>query len=113
MDRVFSYFLDEYSKGRTPNPDVLCNREIKFGPFLEYARNMGADYIATGHYAKLVDGQLYKAKDKNKDQTYFLAQLTNEQLSKLILPLEGITKDKVREIAKEAGLITASKKDKT
>ena len=80
LDRVFSYFLDEYSKGRTPNPDVLCNREIKFGPFLEYAKNLGADYIATGHYAKVdrKDGKTYllKAKDDNKDQTYFLNQLS-------------------------------------
>ena len=116
-DKVFQYFLDEYKNGFTPNPDVLCNREIKFGPFLQHAMAIGADKIATGHYAKLVerDGQfyLYKAKDLNKDQSYFLHQLSQEQLSKTIFPLDEIEKPKVREIAKELGLVTATKKDST
>lgn len=117
QDRVFKYFLDMYEKGYTPNPDVLCNREIKFGPFLDKAMQLGADYIATGHYAKKVerDGlcHLYKAKDVNKDQSYFLNQLSQYQLSKVLFPLADITKDKVREIAKEYGLVTAEKKDST
>ena len=102
-ERVFKYFLEEYQKGRTPNPDVLCNREIKFGPFLEFAKKMGADYIATGHYCKKIekDGLHYlcKAKDLNKDQSYFLNQLSQEQLSQVVFPLEDIDKPKVREIA--------------
>ena len=117
LDRVFSYFLDEYSKGRTPNPDVLCNREIKFGPFLEYAKNLGADYIATGHYARVErkDGKTYllKAEDSNKDQTYFLNQLSQEQLKDVLFPIGDITKDKVRAIAEKYGLSTATKKDST
>lgn len=117
LDRVFSYFLDEYSKGRTPNPDVLCNREIKFGPFLEYAKNLGADYIATGHYARVErkDGKTYllKAEDSNKDQTYFLNQLNQEQLKDVLFPIGDIKKDKVREIAEKYGLSTATKKDST
>lgn len=117
LDRVFSYFLDEYSKGRTPNPDVLCNREIKFGPFLEYAKSLGADYIATGHYARVnrKDGKTYllKAEDANKDQTYFLNQLNQEQLKDVLFPLGDICKPKVREIAEKYGLSTAEKKDST
>ena len=116
-ERVFQYFLDEYKNGRTPNPDVLCNREIKFGPFLEFAEKIGADYIATGHYAKKVekDGLFYlqKANDLNKDQSYFLCQLNQHQLSKVLFPLDDIEKPKVREIAKELELITAEKKDST
>lgn len=116
-DRVFKYFLKAYNEGRTPNPDVLCNREIKFGPFLDQAMLLGADYIATGHYAKKVvkDGvsYLYKAHDLNKDQTYFLNQLSQEQLSKVIFPLAEIDKPKVREIAEANGLVTAEKKDST
>ena len=116
-NRVFSYFLEEYSHGFTPNPDVLCNREIKFGPFLEHALAIGADMIATGHYAsvKEKDGvyYLYKASDLNKDQTYFLHQLSQEQLSKTIFPLADIDKPTVRKIADELGLITAKKKDST
>ena len=84
-ERVFSYFLEEYEKGYTPNPDVMCNKEIKFGPFLEHAMRLGADYIATGHYCKRVDRDgkvyLYKSHDKNKDQTYFLNQLNQDQLN--------------------------------
>ncbi len=116
-ERVFSYFLEEYSKGYTPNPDVMCNKEIKFGPFLKHAMELGADYIATGHYCKRVDKDgkvyLYKSFDKNKDQTYFLNQLNQEQLSKTLFPLAGIDKTEVRKIAKELGLITAEKKDST
>ena len=117
LDRVFSYFLEEYKNGRTPNPDVLCNREIKFGPFLEYAKKLGADYIATGHYAKVekVAGKthLLKAKDDNKDQTYFLNQLSQEQLKDVIFPLADMLKPDVRKIAEKYNLITADKKDST
>lgn len=116
-DRVFTYFLDEYKKGRTPNPDVLCNREIKFGPFLEKAKALGADMIATGHYAKNFqkNGKTYlaKASDLTKDQSYFLNQLSQSQLSSVIFPLADITKKEVREIAKELGFSTAEKKDST
>ena len=116
-DRVFQYFLAEYKAGRTPNPDVLCNREIKFGPFLDKARQLGADMIATGHYCKsfIKDGKTYlaKAKDLSKDQSYFLNQLNQDQLSSVIFPLADIEKTQVREIAKELGLSTAEKKDST
>ena len=116
-DRVFKYFLEEYKKGRTPNPDVLCNREIKFGPFLEQAKKLGADMIATGHYAKKIEkeGNFYlaKASDLNKDQSYFLNQLNQQQLSSVIFPLENIDKPTVRKIAKELELSTAEKKDST
>lgn len=116
MDRVFSYFLDEYKKGRTPNPDVLCNREIKFGPFVDYAKQMGADYVATGHYCDVFHGDdhyLLTARDENKDQTYFLNQVRTEQLSSVLFPLASIPKPKVREIAEKYGLINAKKKDST
>lgn len=117
LDRVFSEFLREYKLGRTPNPDVLCNREIKFGPFLEYAKKLGADYIATGHYAKIEhDGdtsRLLKAKDQNKDQTYFLNQLSQEQLKDVLFPLGDIEKPEVRRIAQKYNLSTAEKKDST
>lgn len=116
-ERVFQYFLDEYEKGYTPNPDVMCNKEIKFGPFLHHAMELGADYIATGHYCKRVDRDgktyLYKSFDKNKDQTYFLNQLNQEQLSKTLFPLADIDKTEVRKIAKKLGLVTAEKKDST
>ncbi len=116
-DRVFEYFLEELKKGRTPNPDVLCNREVKFGPFLEQAKRLGADYIATGHYAKKLekDGKFYlaKADDLNKDQSYFLNQLSQDQLSSVIFPLENIDKPTVRMIAKELELSNAEKKDST
>ncbi len=116
-DRVFKHFLEEYSKGRTPNPDVLCNREIKFGPFLDYAMTLGADYIATGHYCRIdnKDGiyRLLKAEDTNKDQTYFLNQLSQKQLSKVMFPVGDLIKGKVRKIAEENGLVTAEKKDST
>ncbi len=117
MNRVFAYFLDEYKKGRTPNPDVLCNREIKFGPFKEYALKLGADYIATGHYAGILHENethyLLKAKDQNKDQTYFLNQLSQSQLNNVLFPLANLTKPEVRKIAEENGLATAEKKDST
>ena len=117
MDRVFKYFIDEYQKGRTPNPDVLCNREIKFGPFKEYAEKLGADYIATGHYCGILhDGDthyLLKAKDKNKDQTYFLNQVSQKQLENVLFPLSGLEKPEVRKIAEDNGLVTAEKKDST
>lgn len=117
QERVFSYFLDEYSKGFTPNPDVMCNKEIKFGPFLKHALELGADYIATGHYCKRVDRDgkvyLYKSYDKNKDQTYFLNQLNQQQLNKTLFPLADIDKPQVRAIAKKLGLTTAEKKDST
>ena len=116
-ERVFEYFLDEYKKGRTPNPDVLCNREVKFGPFLEQAMKLGADKIATGHYCKKIekDGKYYlaKADDLNKDQSYFLCQLNQDQLKSVVFPLENIDKPKVREIAKRLELSTAEKKDST
>ena len=117
LDRVFKYFVEEYSKGRTPNPDVLCNREIKFGPFLEYAKSLGADYIATGHYAKVEreNGvtRLLKSKDTNKDQTYFLNQLNQEQLKDVLFPLGDMLKPDVRKIAEKYGFSTADKKDST
>ena len=116
-DRVFTYFLEEHKKGRTPNPDVLCNREIKFGPFLEQAKKLGADMIATGHYAKKIekDGKFYlaKAADESKDQSYFLNQLSQSQLASVLFPLADIKKSEVRQIAKELGLSTAEKKDST
>lgn len=117
LDRVFSYFLKEYSCGRTPNPDVLCNREIKFGPFLDYALNMGSEKIATGHYCGVTekDGKFYlcNSKDRNKDQTYFLNQLNQYQLSKTLFPLVDIEKTDVRKLAEKYGLPTAHKKDST
>ena len=116
-ERVFNHFLKEYQSGRTPNPDVLCNREIKFGPFLQNAMNMGADYIATGHYAKIVKEKnqycLYKPKDLDKDQTYFLNQLNQTQLEKTMFPLDGLLKSEVRKIAKDNNIPTAEKKDST
>ncbi len=117
MNRVFEYFLAEYKRGRTPNPDVLCNREIKFAPFKEHALKLGADYIATGHYCAsgVEDGVpvLKKAVDQNKDQTYFLNQVTTAQLDKVMFPLGNIQKPEVRRIAMENDLVTAKKKDST
>src|SRR5699024_10642503 len=117
-DKVFEYFLDEYKKGRTPNPDVMCNKEIKFRAFLDYAIDLGADFVATGHYAQVKrneDGttSMLRGLDNNKDQTYFLNQLSQEQLSKTLFPLGGMQKSEVRRIAEEAGLATAKKKDST
>ena len=112
-DYVFEYFLDELKKGRTPNPDIMCNKYIKFDYFAKEAKRLGADYIATGHYAKMKDGYLCKAKDSNKDQTYFLCEVSGEQLKNVLFPLGDIDKTEVRKIAEEYGLITAHKKDST
>lgn len=117
-DRVFTYFLEEYKKNRTPNPDVMCNKEIKFKAFLDYAMELGADYLATGHYARVERDEngvtkMLRGVDNNKDQTYFLNQLSQEQLSKVMFPLGGMEKSEVRRIAEEAGLATAHKKDST
>ncbi len=116
-DKVFTYFLEQYKKGNTPNPDVLCNREVKFGPFLDFAKKIGADYIATGHYAKKLekDGKCYllKAFDKNKDQSYFLNQLNQQQLKSVLFPLADIDKPTVRSIAEKLNLSNAHKKDST
>ncbi|WP_028124715.1 tRNA 2-thiouridine(34) synthase MnmA [Eremococcus coleocola] len=117
-DRVFEYFLAEYRAGRTPNPDVMCNKEIKFKAFLDYAMDLGADYVAMGHYAQVetdADGtvHLLRGLDDNKDQTYFLSQLSQDQLKKSLFPLGHLQKSQVREIAEKAGLATAKKKDST
>lgn len=118
-ERIVDYMFAEYQRGRTPNPDVLCNREIKFDIFLNAALKLGADYVATGHYARKdeteVNGKkvyrLLAGKDPNKDQSYFLCQLTQAQLSKALFPIGELLKPEVREIAKKAGLATAEKKD--
>jgi tRNA-specific 2-thiouridylase len=116
-DRVFSHFLAEYRAGRTPNPDVLCNREIKFRAFLDYALERGADFIATGHYARIVRAEgrhhLHRARDEDKDQTYFLYLLEQDQLARSLFPLGGLLKSRVRELAREAGLPNHKKKDST
>ena len=98
-DYVFTYFLDELKKGRTPNPDLMCNKYIKFDLFIKEAKKLGADYIATGHYARLKDNKLLRAVDLNKDQTYFLAQLSKEQLKNVLFPIGDIIKPEVRKIA--------------
>lgn len=113
-DRVFTLFLDEYKAGRTPNPDVLCNREIKFKAFLDFAMQLGAEKIATGHFVQTNEaGQLIKGIDPNKEQSYFLYMLHSGQLKKAIFPVGGMTKAQVREIAEQAGLPVAVKKDST
>lgn len=116
-DRVFRCFLDEYAAGRTPNPDILCNSEIKFRAFLDHAVRLGADYIATGHYAgvRQVEGrfELLKAEDGSKDQSYFLYRLDQTQLSKTLFPLAAMRKSEVRHIARMHGFATATKKDST
>ena len=116
-ERVFEYFLDEYRSGRTPNPDVLCNREIKFGVFRDYAKRLGGELLATGHYARVasVDGlpALLKAKDGNKDQSYFLHAVSAEALAETVFPLGDLDKAEVRRIAREQGLAVHDKKDST
>ncbi len=119
-DRVFANFLAEYEAGRTPNPDILCNAEIKFRAFLDHAMGLGADLIATGHYAQVRENplktgsyQLLKADDGSKDQSYFLYRLNQQQLSKTLFPLGTYLKREVREMAREAGLVNADKKDST
>ncbi len=117
--RIINYMFNEYERGRTPNPDILCNREIKFDIFLEIAINLGADYIATGHYCQIEkihndDKEIYRllaGRDKNKDQSYFLCQLNQEQLSKSIFPIGHMKKSEVRDLAKRNNLVTADKKD--
>lgn len=119
-ERIVDYMFSEYEKGRTPNPDILCNREVKFDVFLQTALSLGADKVATGHYARVssfVDErgkeiyQLLAGRDNNKDQSYFLCQLNQNQLSKALFPIGELTKPEVREIAREIGLVTADKKD--
>lgn len=108
---VVDYMVDEYKKGRTPNPDIMCNQEIKFRLFLNACLEDGADLIATGHYANVKNGKLLVAKDKNKDQTYFLYRISKNALQRTLFPLGGLTKPQVRKIAKEQRLITATKKE--
>ena len=110
-DKVVQYMIDAYQQGYTPNPDIMCNQEVKFKLFLEAALADGADYIATGHYAATKQGQLHQAVDKNKDQTYFLYRVTERALQHTLLPLGGYTKPQVRAMATERGLYTAAKKD--
>ncbi len=112
-DYVFTYFLDELKLGRTPNPDIMCNKYIKFDMFAKEAKKLGADYIATGHYARIKDGKLLRAVDDNKDQTYFLSQVSKEQLKNVLFPIGDMIKPDVRKIAEEYDLITAKKKDST
>ena len=109
--KVVDYMVAEYQAGRTPNPDIMCNQEIKFKLFLDTALEDGADYIATGHYARVKDGKLLVGIDKNKDQSYFLYRVNEEALKKTIMPIGEMEKPKVREIAKRLGLATAEKKD--
>lgn len=112
-DDVFTYFLDELKKGRTPNPDLMCNKYIKFDRFIKEAKRLGADYIATGHYAKWENGRLLRGIDDNKDQTYFLAQVSHDQFKDVLFPVGGLTKPEVRSIADKINLPTAKKKDST
>lgn len=117
MEKVFKRFVDDYKAGRTPNPDVLCNREIKFSAFKEFAKEIGADFIATGHYARTenTDGKTYllRSRDENKDQTYFLNQVTGDQLSNVLFPVGNMVKDEVREYAKAHNIAVSEKKDST
>ena len=116
-DRVFEYFLQEYKAGRTPNPDIMCNKEIKFKAFLDYAKILGANYIATGHYARVEHSEngskMLRGVDGNKDQTYFLYTLQQEQLNATLFPVGELEKSEVRRIAEEQGFVTATKKDST
>ncbi|MBR3254329.1 tRNA 2-thiouridine(34) synthase MnmA [Candidatus Saccharibacteria bacterium] len=110
-EKVVEYMLDEFKKGNTPNPDIMCNQEIKFKLFYEKAMECGADYIATGHYARIIDGKLSRAKDENKDQTYFLYRISNEALAHTIFPIGDMLKPDVKRLAKEKGLHNAYKKE--
>ena len=118
-ERIIDYMFEEYSKGNTPNPDILCNREIKFDIFMDIAISLGADYVATGHYSSIIEDksnentiyQLHAASDHLKDQSYFLCQLNQDQLKRIIFPLGNISKSEVRDIARKNNLITAEKKD--
>lgn len=112
-DYVFTYFLEELKKGRTPNPDIMCNKYIKFDMFIKEAKKLGADYIATGHYARIKDGKLLRAVDRNKDQTYFLSEVPKKNFENVLFPIGELKKSEVREIAKKYNLITADKKDST
>ena len=112
-DYVFTYFLDELKKGRTPNPDIMCNKYIKFDLFIKEAKRLGADFIATGHYARKEGDYLLRGIDNNKDQTYFLSQLNKEQLTNVLFPVGNLNKEEVRKIAEEMELSTAKKKDST
>ena len=112
-DYVFTYFLNELEKGRTPNPDIMCNKYIKFDLFIKEAKRLGADLIATGHYARKDGKYLLRGVDSNKDQTYFLSQLNENQLSNVLFPVGDLNKDEVRKIANEIELSTANKKDST
>lgn len=112
-DYVFKYFLNELEAGRTPNPDIMCNKYIKFDLFIKEAKKYNVDYVATGHYAILKDNKLYKALDLNKDQTYFLSQLSKKQLENILFPIGNIDKKEVRKIARDLGLSIADKKDST
>lgn len=112
-DDVFSYFLKELEKGRTPNPDIMCNKYIKFDLFKKEAKKLGADKIATGHYARLKDGRLLRGVDSNKDQTYFLSQVSPEQLKDVLFPIGDLNKSEVRKIAEEAHIPVYNKKDST
>jgi tRNA-specific 2-thiouridylase len=111
QQKVVDYMLDEFKAGRTPNPDIMCNQEVKFKLFLNTALEDGADFVATGHYAKTKDGRLFAAKDDNKDQTYFLCRVSKEAFEITIFPLGDLTKPQVRELAKKHKLITATKKE--
>ena len=118
-ERIVDYMFREYEMGRTPNPDILCNREIKFDVFMEIALGLGADFVATGHYCRRdvleIQGKkiyrLLAGKDANKDQSYFLCQLSQDQLSRSLFPIGELTKTEVRKIASDQGLVTAEKKD--
>ena len=112
-DFVFTYFLEELKKGRTPNPDIMCNKYIKFDLFLKEAKKLGADYIATGHYARIIKGKLSRAVDLNKDQSYFLAYVNKNNFKNVLFPIGELEKPMVRKIALEHDLITAKKKDST
>ena len=112
-DDVFTYFLKELEKGRTPNPDLMCNKYIKFDLFVKEANKLGADYVATGHYARLDGDRLLRGIDSNKDQTYFLAQVEKKNFQNILFPIGDLEKREVRKIAEEAGIPTATKKDST